>query len=71
MKDMARSLGALAFLLSIVAAASARKLIAFGDSITDNGNGTSKVVQAYYSRLLNQAVTAVSIRLLDPKDVYI
>ncbi|BDA51463.1 probable phosphatidylcholine-sterol acyltransferase at N-terminal half [Coccomyxa sp. Obi] len=55
---MAWSLGAIAFLLSILATASARKLIAFGDSITDNGNGTNKIVQAYYSQILNQDVTA-------------
>ena len=38
----------------------AKRLVAFGDSITDNGNGTSKVVQAYFTQVLGQPVTAVS-----------
>ncbi len=40
--------------------ASAKRLIAFGDSITDNGNGTNSFVQAYFSQLLGQNITAVS-----------
>ncbi|KAK9918501.1 hypothetical protein WJX75_004512 [Coccomyxa subellipsoidea] len=55
---MGRSLGCLLFFLLAASAASAKKLIAFGDSITDNGNGTNLIVQAYYSQLLNQPVTA-------------
>ncbi|EIE18330.1 hypothetical protein COCSUDRAFT_60297 [Coccomyxa subellipsoidea C-169] len=55
---MARRLVVLLLLLAAASAASAKKLIAFGDSITDNGNGTNKFVQAYYSQLLNQPVTA-------------
>lgn len=39
--------------------ACAKRLVAFGDSITDNGNGTSKVVQAFYSKLLGTPVDAV------------
>ena len=39
---------------------SAKRLITFGDSITDNGNGTNAFVQAYFSHLLGQNVTAVS-----------
>ena len=63
---MARRLVFLLLLVAAASAASAKKLIAFGDSITDNGNGTNKFVQAYYSQLLNQPVTAVS---LFPKEV--
>ena len=44
--------------------ASAKRLIAFGDSITDNGNGTNSFVQAYFSQLLGQNVTAVSLPIL-------
>lgn len=40
--------------------ASAKRLLTFGDSITDNGNGTNSFVQAYFSQLLGQNVTAVS-----------
>ena len=40
--------------------ASGKRLITFGDSITDNGNGTNSFVQAYFSKLLGQNVTAVS-----------
>ena len=39
--------------------ACARRLVAFGDSITDNGNGTNRVVQAFYSKLLGMPVDAV------------
>ncbi len=60
---MARRLVFLLLLLAAASATSAKKLIAFGDSITDNGNGTNKFVQAYYSQLLNQPVTAVSLFL--------
>ena len=45
--------------LSGALCASSKRLIAFGDSITDNGNGTNLVVQAFYSKLLGQPVTAV------------
>jgi hypothetical protein len=40
-------------------ACAAKRLVAFGDSITDNGNGTNLVVQAFYSKLLGRPVTAV------------
>ena len=40
--------------------AAAKRLIVFGDSISDNGNGTNAMVQAYFSQLLGQNVTAVS-----------
>ena len=52
------ALSALLF-LSGALCASSKRLICFGDSITDNGNGTNFVVQAYYSKLLGQPVTAV------------
>ena len=39
----------------------AKRLIVFGDSISDNGNGTNAMVQAYFSQLLGQNVTAVSL----------
>ena len=42
------------------ACASAKRLITFGDSITDNGNGTNSYVQAYFSQLLGQNITAAS-----------
>ena len=44
--------------------ASAKRLITFGDSITDNGNGTNSFVQAYFSQLLGQNITAVSQHLI-------
>lgn len=46
------------------ACASAKRLITFGDSITDNGNGTNSYVQAYFSQLLGQNITAVSLPLI-------
>lgn len=61
---MGRSLECLLFFLLAASTASAKKLIAFGDSITDNGNGTNLIVQAYYSQLLNQPVTAVRLHHL-------
>jgi hypothetical protein len=43
----------------------ASRLITFGDSITDNGNGTNAFVQAYFSHLLGQNVTAVRSSMPD------
>lgn len=39
--------------------AKGKRIIAFGDSITDNGNGTNKFVQAYFSNVLGRPVTQV------------
>ena len=57
---------AVLLLLSGALCASSKRLIAFGDSITDNGNGTNLVVQAFYSKLLGQPVTAVGHACLPP-----
>jgi hypothetical protein len=58
---MARTAFGAVLLLALLGGlhASAKRLVTFGDSITDNGNGTSKVVQAYYTKLLGTLVDAV------------
>ena len=66
MGGAARAAALLVLLLSLGLCASAKRLVVFGDSISDNGNGTSKVVQAYFTSLLGSSVTSVGARPNSP-----